>query len=111
MHGLLLSWSTAMIASETGAKPCTIQYWRTNLLQFQSMNHPPLAALGRRRKLTQDDKEVLKEILLQHGWMMQDEMAAWLVNERGVEVSQSTVSRLLKEEGWSRQKLARISWT
>ena len=90
MHGLLLGWSTATIASETGAKPRTIQYWRTSLLRYQSMNRPPFAALGRRRKLTQDDKEALKEVLLRHGWMIQDEMAAWLANGRGVEVNQST---------------------
>jgi len=111
MHGLLLGWSTAKIHSETGVKTRTIQSWRTNLLRFQSMNRPPHTALGRRRKLTKDEKEALKEALLRHGWMMQDEMAAWLANERGVEVSRSTVSRLLKEEGWSRKKIARISRT
>src|SRR2546421_10042645 len=71
MHGLLLGWSTEIIARETGAKPRTIQYWRTNLIRYQSMNRPPLAALGRRHKLTRADKDALKEALLQHGWMIQ----------------------------------------
>jgi arginine repressor len=36
-------------------------------------------------------------------------MVWWLYHERNVTVSQSTVSRLLKRENWSRKNLRRIS--
>jgi hypothetical protein len=41
--------------------------------------------------------------------MMQDEMAYWLWHERGVRVSQSTISRLIKKNKWSRKELRRIA--
>jgi hypothetical protein len=41
--------------------------------------------------------------------MYQDEMKAWLLEERGVSVGQPTISRMLKEEGWSRKVIRRIA--
>ena len=40
--------------------------------------------------------------------MMQDEIIHWLIQERGVAVHKSTISRLLKREGWSRKRIYRI---
>ena len=86
MHGLLLGWSTQTIAKETGAKSRTIQYWHANLIRYQSMNRPPLAALSRRRKLTQDDKEVLKRFCFA-------QLDNSLANERGVDPLLNTRDR------------------
>ena len=38
-------------------------------------------------------------------------MACWLEYERGVQVSQSTISRLLKRQRWSKKEVRRISLT
>jgi hypothetical protein len=55
--------------------------------------------------------KALLERLLREGWMSQDDMACWLEYERGVRVSQSTISRLLKQQRWrlSKKEVQRIS--
>jgi transposase len=111
MRGFLLGWRIEDVSKDTGVKPRTLRSWRLNLLRYQSMNRPPLAALGRPHKLTGEDEDAVLEHLLRNGWMMQDEIIHWLENERGVVVSQPTISRLLKAKGWSRKKIARISRT
>jgi hypothetical protein len=55
------------------------------------------------------DQKALLNWLLHEGWRYQDEMVYWLWYERGVLVSQSTISRVLKHNGWSRKELRRIS--
>ncbi|KAF9730282.1 TPR domain-containing protein [Paraphaeosphaeria minitans] len=61
--------------------------------------------LGRPPKLAKEDSLALRGELLRHGWMYQDEMVWWLSVERGIFITQSTISRLLKREGWGRKTL------
>ena len=49
------------------------------------------------------------EWILYKGWVLQDEIVAWLFNERDILVSQSTVSRILNRNRWTRKELRRIS--
>jgi transposase len=109
IYRIKLGESNEQIAKNTGAKLRTVQRWRLNWMRYNSCLRPPLAALGRPHSLTREDCNALFNALVQHGWMYQDEMKAWLLEERGVAVSTSTVCRLLKEEGWSRKKIQRIS--
>ena len=70
---------------------------------------PRYRQLGRSPKLSEADKQALFECLLREGWRQQDEMVYWLFYERGVNVHQSTVSRLLKKKGWTKKEVRRIS--
>jgi transposase len=59
--------------------------------------------------MTEADEKALFETLRDHGWMYQDEMVNWLLEERGVRVSQPTVSKLLRRNHWTRKALLTIS--
>ena len=74
-----------------------------------SAKAPRYRKLGRAWKLTKADEDTLFEYLLSEGWRYQDEIIQWLWFERVVQVSQPTVSRLIKDRKWSRKKLKRVS--
>ena len=86
--------------------------------------------MSRIPRLSPADTKALLERLLREGWMSQHEMACWLEYERGIQVtcgrggscdpiarppsptsSQSTISRLLKRQRWSKKEVRRISLT
>jgi transposase len=93
---LLLGWSPHDIAVECRIHLRTVYKLITSLLLYSSLQWPKLHTLGRPQKLTVADEEALLELLFTEGWRHQDEIVYWLWMERGVLVSQSTVSRLLK---------------
>ena len=80
-----------------------------NLLRYGSIKAPGFRKLGRPRKLTSTDEEAVLELLLVEGWCCQDEIVFWLWCERGMLVSRSTISRMLKRRKWTRKELRRIS--
>ncbi len=51
------------------------------------------------------DQRALLNWLLCEGWRHQDEMVYWLWYECGVLVHRSTISRILKHNGWSQKQL------
>lgn len=59
----------------------------------------------------QADENALFENLQSQGWRDQSEMVKWMVDERGVIVSRSTISRLIKRRQWSQKNVAQISQT
>jgi hypothetical protein len=61
--------------------------------------------LGAKVKIDEEDGEALFGELVRSGWMMQSEMVRWLEIERGLTVTQSTVSRYLKKHQWTRRTL------
>ena len=63
----------------------------------------------RPRKLTAADEDAVLDLLLREGWRQQDEIVFWLWCERGVLVSRSTVSRILKRRNWTQKEIRRIS--
>ncbi len=74
-----------------------------------SIRVPPLRRLGRPRKLTSADEEVLLGLLLSEGWRQQKELVFWLWCERNLLVHRSTVSRVLKRRKWTQRELRRLS--
>jgi transposase len=76
-----------------------------NLIQYGCVRKPLQNKLGRHNRIAGEDAQALFDELLIHGWMYQAEMVRWLDVERGVYVNQSTVSRFLKKQGWTRRTL------
>jgi transposase len=108
---LALGWTPPDIQSETGIGLRTIFRWQTNLLKYGSVMKPHIRPLGRRPALTTDDRDALFNTLAEEGWMLQSEMVHWLFEQRGKDVSTSTVGRFLKRLGWNRKAIRRISRT
>jgi transposase len=106
---LLLGWKPAAIANECGVSEGTVYRIQRNLLLYGSVRKPGFRQLGRPLKLTEADEDALFEWLLHENWREQEEMVYWLWHERGVTVTQATVSRTVRRRGWSRQALKQIS--
>jgi transposase len=86
----------------------TLSRWQANLHKYGSVVPPVCLPMGRPHCISEDDEKALLECLLQEGWMYQDEMIYWLHMERGVTVSQPTISRIIKNN-WSRKRLEVLS--
>ena len=80
-----------------------------NLTTHGSTRAPLRGKLGAPSKIDDEDADALLDELIKSGWMYQDEMARWLLIERGIYVSQSTISRFLKKRGWSARTLRPFS--
>jgi transposase len=65
--------------------------------------------MGRPRALTLADEKALFMELQTAGWYYQDEMIKWLMDERGVVVSQPTISAMLKRNNWTRKSIKLMS--
>jgi transposase len=70
-----------------------------NLIRYGGAVKPQFASAGRPRRLSKADERAVLEWILGEGWRDQDEIVKWLDIEHGVEVSQSTVSRMIKRNG------------
>lgn len=105
----MLGWDISDIAAECQVSDRTVFRIQANLFRYGSIRPPRFRKLGRDRKLSSADEEALFQYLLGSGWCHQDEMIYWLFNERGVLVSQPTISRLLRRRGWNRKEMKRIS--
>ena len=64
--------------------------------------------MGRPRRLHIAAKESLLEYQRQHSWAYQDEMAAFIEEEWGINAHKSTICRVLKKEGINRKKGQRV---
>ena len=95
VHYLMLGWCPDAISKETLIPVLIIYEWQRNLMRYSSAARPHNFIVGRPKKLSRQNESVLLDWLLREGWHMQDEMVYWLWNERGVIVSQSTISCLL----------------
>ena len=108
---LLLGWPRQMIADREGCSLTAVRNVEVNLKEHGSVRRPPEPGvkLGRPPKISDEDGEALFEELIRGGWKYQDEIAYWLWIERGVKVTQSTVSRFLHERNWTRRSLRPFS--
>ena len=79
--------------------------WQANLRDHGSIRPESQAPAGRRYCLTVADEKAILDKLQKSCWMYLDELAEWLRLERDVDVSISTVSRLLKRNNWTRKTL------
>jgi transposase len=96
---LLLGWPCEDIAAREGVSRAEVYRIKQNLKLYGSTRKPrdPNVRLGQPPKISPEDKQALFDELFWSGWMYQDEIAYWLWMERGVQVHQSTVSRLLQK--------------
>ena len=92
-----------------GASNSSIKRISNNILRYGGVVPPRIRKLGRAKILTSGDRAALFAWLRQEGWHSLAEMAHFCSQERGVEVSKSTLSRVLRREGWSRKSLERLS--
>ena len=74
-------------------------------MQYDSIRLSWYWSLDHSSKLTEADKNMLLKSLLCEKWKYQDEMIYWLWHEQEVYVSQSTISRVLKQNKWTRKEL------
>jgi transposase len=87
---------------ELGIGRTTVYRWEANLMRYGSAVAPcDITALGAPHKLRKDDEDALFATLASEGWIYQLEMQHWLYMERGILVSQPTISRLLRRKGWT----------
>ncbi|KAK7177818.1 TPR domain-containing protein [Paraphaeosphaeria sporulosa] len=102
---LCLGWHEQEIADRVGCSRHAVRKVYNNTITTGCVRKALTGKLGRPPKLAKEDSLALRGELLRHGWMYQDEMVWWLSVERGIFITQSTISRLLKREGWSRKTL------
>ena len=106
---LLLGWSRQLIANHEGCSIHAVTNVEHNLLDCGSVRKVPTGILGRPSKIGVEDGEALFEHLVRSGWLYQDEIVYWLFMERGINCSQSTVSRYLKQQNWTRASIRPFS--
>lgn len=102
-------WPAEAVAEHAGVSIKTVYRVTANLKIHGSIRAPTQRPLGATPAISEEDGEALFGALVRTGWMYQDEIVRWLHIERGVVVSQSTVSRYLKKKGWTRRTLRPFS--
>jgi transposase len=106
---LELGWPVADIAIQVRVSPTAVYNTLQNLVRYGAPVKPQFSKVGRPRKLSQADEDRVFEWLLEEGWRDQDEIVKWLHIERGVEVSRTCISRMLKRRRWTRKAAKRQS--
>jgi transposase len=105
IHRLLqLGWSVPSIAQREHCCERTVYRLQSTILTHGTLR-PPLqgTSAGRPRKITEEDGDALFSEMLRSGWLYQDEMVHWLMEKRGVVVSQPTMHRYIKKRGWTKR--------
>jgi transposase len=90
---------------------CSTRSIRTialKLQRFGKTRSPPNRA-GRRRRVTPQMIDALRERLLEKPGLYQDEMAVFLFDEFNVLVTPSSISRALKSIGWSKKTARQVA--
>lgn len=106
---LLLTWRPQAIAVEVGVAPSTVYKIERNLHTYGSPGAPRIRQMGPPRKITVGDGRLLLQYINEQPWVFQGEMVSFLWEECGIEVDQSTVSRFLKKERWTKKVAQRIA--
>ena len=105
---LKLGWTPPAIAIELHCHPATVYRWERRLQMHGYLNSPLAGRAGGPQRLHQAAKASLAEYVNRYPWVYQEEMALFLFEEWDIRVSQSTISRLLKEMRMSRKVGQRI---
>lgn len=72
---------------------------------YGNVRAPPSHKLGAKLKLREEDVEALYNEIIENGWMSQSRICQWLRVQRGITISQSSVSRLFEDKGWTERSL------
>ncbi|KAF2675220.1 hypothetical protein BT63DRAFT_450206 [Microthyrium microscopicum] len=83
----------------------TVAGMARNLRRHSSVHPPSKGRRGPKFKMTTEDEDALWEHMLENGWMQLSAMARWLLEERGVKINLSTMSRLLQRRKWDDRQL------
>lgn len=100
-------FTAAQIADVVGCSERSVKAISSNVRAFGSPRAPITAPPGRSRIIMPVMFDALKEMLLGKPDRQLDELAAFLQEDFDVEVSNSTISRTLKAEGWSKKTVRR----
>ena len=92
----LLGWNPDAVAHEIRCSERTIYRIHANLMMHGSHSKPRLRTMGCPRKLTPYDEDLLIDFLARYPTSTLPEMSWFIWEERGILVSDSTISRVLK---------------
>jgi transposase len=104
-----LGWKPQAIADREGCSLSMIYKMEQTILTYGTLRKPIQGKLGRPLKVSREDEEALFDEMVRSGWMYQDEIAYWLMVERGVFISQPTISRMIKRNQWSARSIRPFS--
>ncbi|KAK4073317.1 transcriptional regulator family: Bacterial regulatory protein, LuxR [Purpureocillium lilacinum] len=108
LEGMITAgFTNKSIAKQVGCSSRSVSRIRSNLRMFESTKAPP-NRVGRRCKidpLVQDD---LLDQLVKEPTMSRSEMIAFIRNKYELDVSLSTITRLLQAAGWTRKNGNRV---
>jgi transposase len=96
------------IAETVGCSDRAVRRIRSRLRRYGTTTSPP-NRVGRERKITPLMRDALFEKLAKQPDMFRDEMIRFLNDGFGVDVSPTTISRMLKTERWSRKTNGRVA--
>jgi len=105
---LLLHWCPKDIAEEVHCHFDTVYRIQENLFMYGSPFRPQFRPKGAPRKVFKAAENGLIAYLEEQPWAMQKEMVWYIWEEWGINVHQSTISRILKRRGWSNKKGQRV---
>jgi transposase len=99
--------TTDRIAEVAGCSRRSVKAIRSNIRAFGTPKAPFIALASRPRAITPVIFDALEELLLGNPDRHLDELTAFLQDEFELAVSNSTISRALKAEGWSKKTIRR----
>lgn len=99
---------TKQIAESVGCSSRAVRKIRTKLRLFGTTTSPP-NRVGRYRKVTPFMRDALLEELAIKPNLFRSEMITFLDDRFGIEVSPSSITRLLKSAGWTRKSSHRVA--
>ncbi|KAF1988427.1 hypothetical protein K402DRAFT_402637 [Aulographum hederae CBS 113979] len=114
---LQLGWSVGAVAMEVDISDRTLYRWRRIYAMGEKRTDLPVKippahpkkTTGRPRALAQGDRLAVFNLLLQEGWKEHLEVVRWLKENRNVQTTRSTICRVYKSEGWTRESVERIA--
>ena len=108
---LTLGMTPQWIAHEVGIGVVSVHNIRRDIRLYGISARPPRPPLGGRPYAASSTvMRSLEDYILRNPWVYQDEIAGFLWQEWGLDVHQSTVSRMLRRMRFSRKVARRVSY-
>ena len=103
------SLKQADMAAVAGCSERSIRAIASNLRHFGKTKAPPISVGGRRRRITPQMLDALREHLLEKPGLYQHEIAVFLYDEFGIHVTIPSISRVLKSIGWTKKVIRQVA--
>ena len=94
-----------LISETENVHIATVYRFKRNTQAFATPYPDSMLHLGRPKKMTREIEEALLEYLLGRPDAMLEEQQYWLWDNFGITIHTSTISRFLKQAGWTNKKL------